>query len=80
MTMGDDQKVEDTFLYNLSSKKGLEWFKKVTFISSRQDLYVPYHSARVQKHEQCIMDERNKVDKAIIYNKMIDNILNQVKG
>lgn len=43
--------IEDTFLYKLSLEKGLEWFKKLTFLASRQDLYVPYFSARVQKHE-----------------------------
>ena len=78
--MADSEKVEETFLYQLSSKKGLEWFKKVTLISSHQDLYVPYHSARVQKHEECVVDERNKVQKALIYNSMVDNILNEIKG
>lgn len=42
--------MEDTFLYKLSLEKGLEWFKKITFLASRQDLYVPYFSARIQKH------------------------------
>jgi hypothetical protein len=31
-------------------KKGLEWFKKIVLLASHQDLYVPYYSARIQKH------------------------------
>lgn len=80
LTMADAERAEDSFIYRLSSNKGLEWFKKVTFIGSHQDLYVPYYSARVQKHEQCILDEKNKMQKALIYNQMIDNILNKVQG
>lgn len=32
-------------------KPGLEWFKKIVLLASYQDLYVPYHSARIQKNE-----------------------------
>jgi len=48
--MEDSTKLEDSFLYKLSMKPGLEWFSKVILVSSRQDLYVPYYSARIQKH------------------------------
>ena len=72
--------MEDTFLYKLSLEKGLEWFKKVTFLASRQDLYVPYFSARVQKHDECINDLRSKDPYAIIHSKMVDNILSRVSG
>ena len=58
----------------------MEWFKKVTFIGSHQDLYVPYYSARVQKHHECIVDQRNKVSKALVHISMIDSILNRVQG
>ena len=51
LTMADSQNIEECLLFQLSKKKGLEWFKKVTFIGSHQDLYVPYYSARVQKHQ-----------------------------
>ena len=50
MTMQDNEKIEETFLYKLSQKPGFDWFKKVVFLGSQQDLYVPYSSARLQKH------------------------------
>lgn len=49
MTMIDNQNIEECFLYKLSQQKGLEWFKKITFLASHQDLYVPFYSARIQK-------------------------------
>jgi hypothetical protein len=50
LTMQDSETIEDCFLYKLSMKAGLRWFKKVVFLASQQDLYVPFHSARVQKN------------------------------
>jgi len=37
-----------TYLYRLSQKKGLEYFQNILLVSSEQDLYVPFHSARIE--------------------------------
>lgn len=80
MTMEDSLKPEETFLYKLSMKPGLDWFSKVVLVSSRQDLYVPYYSARIQKHSQSMLDNRKKLNKGILHCSMVDNILQNVKG
>ena len=67
-------------MYKLSKEPGLEWFSKVTFVSSRQDLYVPYYSARIQKSSESIADAKKKFKKGLIHTQMIDSILNSVKG
>jgi len=45
--MTDASKVEDTFLYKLSSAVGPGWFKCIALLSSYQDLYAPFESARI---------------------------------
>ena len=40
--------LESCFLYKLSKEKGLEWFKNVILVSSYQDMYPPFDSARIQ--------------------------------
>jgi hypothetical protein len=80
MTMEDSTKPEDTFLYKLSMKAGLEWFSKVVLVSSRQDLYVPYYSARIQKHEESLLDNRKKIGRGVLHCGLVDNILDRVKG
>ena len=67
-------------MYKLSEKPGLEWFEKITLVASHQDLYVPYSSARIQKNESSNIDNKNNVKRGMVYNKMIDNILEKVKG
>lgn len=80
MTMQDHEQPEETFLYKLAQKPGLEWFKKVVFLASHQDLYVPYYSARVQKHEESTLDCRKQVPKGLTYCQMVDNLLVKVRG
>lgn len=67
-------------MYKLSKAEGFEHFKKVALFGSHQDLYVPYYSARIQKHQDCITDCKNKVEKGKIHSEMIDNILGRIKG
>ena len=47
LTMRDKENIRDTYLYKLSKKEQLNNFKKIAFIASSQDEYVPYGSARV---------------------------------
>ena len=67
-------------MYHLSKKVGLEWFKKIVLLASRQDLYVPYYSARIQKHEESSLDFRKNVKRGIVYCEMIDSMLSKCRG
>ena len=48
LRMTDAPNLENCFLYSLSKEKGLEWFKNVILVSSYQDMYAPFDSARIQ--------------------------------
>lgn len=48
LRMTDQKDIEQCKLYKLSQEKGLEWFKNIIFVSSYQDMYAPFDSARIQ--------------------------------
>lgn len=48
LSMTDAKEIRDTFMYKISSFKGLKWFKHVVLFSSVQDGYVTFDSARIQ--------------------------------
>jgi hypothetical protein len=54
--MTDASKTEDCFLYKLSKSKGLGWFKHVALLSSYQDTYAPFDSARMQVGKSALQD------------------------
>ena len=72
MSLRDHQDVRQTFLYKLSLKPGLQYFKNVLFVGSHQDHYVPYHSARI---ELCRVAAKDNSAQGIAYREMISNIL-----
>lgn len=47
LSMSDQKNLEDTLLYKLSCVPGLNWFKNVALVSSYQDQYAPFDSARI---------------------------------
>jgi hypothetical protein len=47
LSMADNKDIEQTALYLLSQAKGLEWFNHIILVSSYQDQYVPFDSARI---------------------------------
>lgn len=49
LSMGDAANLEETFLFRLSQYEGLNWFNNIGLMSSYQDQYVPFESARIQK-------------------------------
>ena len=71
LTMQDNEDLKETFLFKLTKEPGLAWFKRLVFLGSHQDLYVPYYSARVQKHEESVLDCRKIVTKGMVYCKMV---------
>lgn len=74
LTMSDKPNLRDTYLYKLSHREGLEWFKNVTFVSSPDDSYVNESSALVMGDVEAIEDVRNSVDKGLVYREMIQNV------
>jgi hypothetical protein len=45
--MKDNEDLRLSYFFRLSEKKGLNGFKKIALISSSQDGYIPYESARI---------------------------------
>lgn len=52
LSMSDANNLEETFLFRLSQYEGLNWFSNIGLVSSYQDQYVPFESARIQKCEK----------------------------
>jgi esterase/lipase len=75
LQLDDAENFEDTFLYQLASKDCLHWFKNLIFVSSPQDSYVPYTSARIQPKKP---NGKSKSDK-ICY-KMAEMIWSKVEN
>lgn len=48
LAMTDNADPKETFLYRLSKTKGLEFFQAIILVSSHQDQYAPFESARVE--------------------------------
>ena len=68
--MSEDTNLRQTFLYELSTKKGLGWFKYITLVSSYQDQYAPYDSARME-----LSSKGGEPERAEIYEEMTRNLL-----
>mmetsp|Transcript_22498 Transcript_22498/g.70377 ORF Transcript_22498/g.70377 Transcript_22498/m.70377 type:complete len:841 (+) Transcript_22498:409-2931(+) len=65
----------DAFIYKLSAEKGLEHFRFVILVASRQDSYVPVHSAHIQIPRPAEID--NPADGGI-YIDMARNMLSPI--
>ena len=70
LSMNDSQKLKDSFLFNLSQEGSLKQFNKIILISSAEDSYVPWHSARI-----CYFKSTNSSSK--IEAEMVENILGE---
>ncbi|XP_052601237.1 protein FAM135A isoform X3 [Peromyscus californicus insignis] len=74
LTCRDHSDPRQTFLYKLSNKAGLHYFKNVVLVGSLQDRYVPYHSARIEMCKTALKDKQS----GQIYSEMIHNLLRPV--
>lgn len=72
LSLHDHPDPRQTFLYKLSQSEGLQYFKNILLVSSVQDHYVPYHSARM---ETCRAATRENTELATAYKEMIDNLM-----
>ena len=79
MAMDDTQNVEQSFIYKLSEKPGLQWFNHVVLVSSNQDGYVPFDSARMQLCNEALQDNKSNKGTGQQYVQMSWNLLNGLK-
>ena len=75
LSMTDYDNVYDCFLYGLSKRPGIEWFKHIALISSVQDNYAPFESARIDVGPSALEDSKGR-----IYVEMANNILRRVNA
>ncbi|KAI5100875.1 protein FAM135B, partial [Silurus meridionalis] len=71
LTFRDHVDPRQTFLYALSQKPGLQFFKNVVLVASPQDRYVPFHSARIEMCRSALKDRTT----GPVYTEMINNLL-----
>ncbi|XP_077600003.1 protein FAM135B [Stigmatopora nigra] len=71
LTFRDHLDPRKTFLYLLSQKPGLQYFKNVVLVASPQDRYVPFHSARIEMCKTALRDKTT----GPVYTEMINNLL-----
>ncbi|XP_077404958.1 protein FAM135B isoform X3 [Vanacampus margaritifer] len=71
LTFRDHMDPRKTFLYLLSQKPGLQFFKNVVLVASPQDRYVPFHSARIEMCKTALKDKTT----GPVYTEMINNLL-----
>uniref|UniRef100_A0A3Q3JTL7 DUF676 domain-containing protein n=1 Tax=Monopterus albus TaxID=43700 RepID=A0A3Q3JTL7_MONAL len=74
LTFRDHADPRKTFLYLLSQKPGLQFFKNVVLVASPQDRYVPFHSARIEMCKTALKDRTT----GPVYTEMISNLLQPV--
>lgn len=75
LSLKDNVDPRQSFLYRLSQKPGLEFFKQVLLVGSSQDRYVPYHSSRI---EMCKAAQRESSGLGSVYAEMVANILQPI--
>ncbi|XP_002169426.4 protein FAM135A isoform X1 [Hydra vulgaris] len=73
LALNDSTDLRDTFMYRLSLTNGFQYFKNVLLVSSVQDHYVPFHSARVEMSKQVL---KGNTEHGRVYKEMLDNIMN----
>uniref|UniRef100_A0A8C2KK31 Family with sequence similarity 135 member B n=1 Tax=Cyprinus carpio TaxID=7962 RepID=A0A8C2KK31_CYPCA len=71
LTFRDHTDLRQTFLYTLSKKPGLQFFRNVVLVASPQDRYVPFHSARIEMCRTALKDRTT----GPVYTEMINNLL-----
>ncbi|XP_060099074.1 protein FAM135B [Heteronotia binoei] len=76
LTFRDNTDLRKCFLYQLSQKTGLQYFKNVVLVASPQDRYVPFHSARIEMCRSALKDRHT----GPVYAEMINNLLRPVIG
>lgn len=71
LSLTDNENPRKTYMYKLSQKQSLSYFKNVLLVSSPEDRYTPYHSTRIEMHRKTVQDTKW----GRIYNEMVRNLL-----
>lgn len=74
LSMSDHKDLEKTTLYELSKAEGFGWFKHIILVSSFQDQYAPFDSARIQICSEAAKDPV----KGNTYISMVRNLLGNI--
>ncbi|KAF8377184.1 hypothetical protein HHK36_030557 [Tetracentron sinense] len=77
LTFTDDPDLRNTFFYKLCKQKTLENFKNIILLSSPQDGYIPYHSARI---DMCKASSWDTSKRGIVFLEMLNNCLDQIRA
>ncbi|KAJ1274456.1 hypothetical protein BS78_05G062900 [Paspalum vaginatum] len=77
LTFSDDNDPQNTFFYKLCKLKTLENFKNIILVSSPQDGYVPYHSARI---DLCNASSSDNSRRGQVFTEMLNNCLDQIRA
>ncbi|XP_027369110.1 protein FAM135B-like isoform X2 [Abrus precatorius] len=77
LTFTDDPDIQNTFLYKLCKQKTLDHFRNTVLLSSPQDGYVPYHSARI---ESCQAASHDNSKKSRLFLEMLNDCLDQIRA
>ncbi|CAD6258070.1 unnamed protein product [Miscanthus lutarioriparius] len=77
LTFSDDHDPQNTFFYKLCKLKTLENFKNIILVSSPQDGYVPYHSARI---DLCHASSSDNSKRGQVFTEMLNNYLDQIRA
>ncbi|XP_010458322.1 PREDICTED: protein FAM135B-like isoform X1 [Camelina sativa] len=77
LTLTDDPDLQNTFIYKLCKQKTLGSFKNIILLSSPQDGYVPYHSARIESCQPASFDNSKK---GVAFLEMLNNCMDQIRG
>jgi hypothetical protein len=76
LSLTDNEDIRESFMYKLSTKPGLGYFKNVLLVSSPADRYAPYHSVRIDLHEQAEKDRKN----GPVYKEIVLNLQKQMRN
>mmetsp|Transcript_26450 Transcript_26450/g.47462 ORF Transcript_26450/g.47462 Transcript_26450/m.47462 type:complete len:719 (+) Transcript_26450:1037-3193(+) len=76
LSLTDCQNPSQSFLFELSQYSGMEWFRHVVLLSSAQDSYAPFDSARLEVSSSTAQDPTL----GGLYLQMSGNIVSRIKA
>lgn len=71
LMLADHPSPEGCFLYRLARQSTLEYFQNVVLLSSSQDRYVPFHSARIEICAEALRDSKNGTPGDLVADRMM---------
>ena len=76
LSMEDNEKLRSTFLFKLSQEGHLRSFRKIILVSSSEDSYVGWHSARLEYHES--NNNSSKIEREMTDSILGDQIVHRI--